>query len=145
MTTILHTLPERVRLELRLNDLLDYLTRMDTNYRRMQKYGTEQKDYERVTLEDFARSVISHDPSSVVNLVERIYAFVVPKGQGITNSGLFQLLGTNMQVSLPANVHNRTCKIVQNFRCISLRLLSDRIYLKCREGLLYFYTLIFGI
>lgn len=98
MSTILHSLPERVRLELRLNDLLDYITRMEANYRRMQNYGTEEKDYERLTMEDFAQSVISHDPSSVVNLVERIHAFVVPHRRGITNSGLFGLLANAMQV-----------------------------------------------
>ncbi|CAG9773548.1 unnamed protein product [Ceutorhynchus assimilis] len=97
MTTILHSLPERVRLELRLNDLLDYITRMDANYRRMQKYGTGDKTYERLTLEDFAESVISHDSSSVVNLVERIHAFVVPNGRGISDTGLFDLLANAMQ------------------------------------------------
>ncbi|KAL1497458.1 hypothetical protein ABEB36_008426 [Hypothenemus hampei] len=97
MTTILHTLPERVRLELRLNDLLDYLTRMEANHRRMLKYSTAEKEYERLTLEDFARSVISHDPSSVLNLVERIHAFVAPNRRGITNNGLLELLANAMQ------------------------------------------------
>ncbi|XP_066151748.1 uncharacterized protein [Euwallacea fornicatus] len=97
MTTILHNLPERVRLELRLNDLIDYMTRMDTNYQRMQKYSTEQKDFERLTLEDFSQTVISHDPSSIVNLVERVHTFLVPHRKGIVQGGLFDLLANAMQ------------------------------------------------
>ncbi|XP_050311529.1 uncharacterized protein LOC126747077 [Anthonomus grandis grandis] len=97
MTTILHSLPDRVRLELRLNDLLDYLTRMQTSYNRMQQYATERREYERLTLENFAKSVISHDTNSAINLVERIHAFVVPNGRGISNTGLFELLAISMQ------------------------------------------------
>lgn len=114
MTTILHSLPERVRLELRLNDLLDYISRMDANYRRMQNYGTEEKDYERLTMEDFAQSVISHDASSVVNLVERIHVFVVPHRRGITNSGLFVLLANAMQVTKIC-LFSRLCKVCKTF------------------------------
>lgn len=126
MTTILHNLPERVRLELRLNDLLDYLTRMGTNYRRMQKYSKEE--YERLTLEDFAKSVISHDASSVVNLVERIHAFVVPSARGISNTGLFELLATSIQVGW--NIENSNNLILCKSVCKTVYLRF--FYLKYR-------------
>lgn len=57
-----------------------------------------QKDFERLTLEDFAKHVVSHDTSSVNNLVERIYAFFVPHSRGITDGGLMHLLSKSMEV-----------------------------------------------
>ncbi|KAJ8915966.1 hypothetical protein NQ315_016643 [Exocentrus adspersus] len=89
---VLQTLPDRVRLELRLNDLLDYMTRMDVNYRHFQNYVKEQSELEQLTLEDFAKHVVSHDSSSITSLVERIHAFIAPTGRGITNTGLIKLL-----------------------------------------------------
>lgn len=97
MTTILHSLPERVRLELRLNDLLDYRTRIDASYRRMTKYALHQHAYEQLTLEDFARTVISHDPNSIVLLLERMHSFIVPNGNGISHTGLFKLLDSSLE------------------------------------------------
>lgn len=98
ISTVLHTLPERVRLELRLNDLLDYITRMDVTYRHMSQYLTYQDEIERLTLEDYAKSIVSHDAGSVRNLVERIHAFIVPNGDGFTNTGLLKLLGKSLKV-----------------------------------------------
>lgn len=98
ISTMLHNLPERVRLELRLNDLLDYMTRLDVTYRHMQQYVTYQDEIERITLEDFAKSIVSHDAGSARNLVERIHAFIVPSGKGIANTGLLKMLGKTLEV-----------------------------------------------
>lgn len=100
ITTILHSLPDRVRLELRLNDLLDYVTRMDAYYTRFQHYIKKEKDFERLTLEDFAKNVVSHDSSSVNNLLERIYAFFVSSNRGITDTGVMSLLRNSLVVSI---------------------------------------------
>ncbi|XP_018572018.1 uncharacterized protein LOC108911535 isoform X1 [Anoplophora glabripennis] len=89
---VLHTLPDRVRLELRLNDLLNYITKMDVNYRSFQNYVKDQNELERLTLEDFAKHVVSHDSNSINNLIERIHAFIAPSSRGITNTGLITLL-----------------------------------------------------
>ncbi|KAF7269606.1 hypothetical protein GWI33_017355 [Rhynchophorus ferrugineus] len=95
MTTLLYNLPERVRLELRLNDLLDYRGRIETSYLRMQKY-TKHDNYERLTLDDFASNVISHESNSIINLLERIHRFVVQDGDEISEAGLFNLLKNNL-------------------------------------------------
>lgn len=100
ISTMLHNLPERVRLELRLNDLLDYITRLDVTYRHMQQYVTYQDEIERITLEDFAKSIVSHDAGSARNLVERIHAFIVPSGKGIVNTGLLKMLGKTLEVRM---------------------------------------------
>lgn len=99
ISTVLRNLPERVRLELRLNDLLDYKTRLDVTYRHLQQYMTYKDEIERITLEDYAMSIVSHDPDSARNLIERIHAFIVPAGKGISDSGLLKLLGSSLQVS----------------------------------------------
>lgn len=99
ISTVLRNLPERVRLELRLNDLLDYKTRLDVTYRHLQQYMTYKDEIERITLEDYAMSIVSHDPDSARNLVERIHSFVVTTGKGIADTGLLKLLGKSLQVS----------------------------------------------
>lgn len=99
ISTVLRNLPERVRLELRLNDLLDYKTRLDVIYRHLQEYMTYKDEIERITLEDYAMSIVSHDPDSPRNLVERIHSFVVSVGNGISETGLLKLLGKSLQVS----------------------------------------------
>ncbi|XP_060523218.1 uncharacterized protein LOC132700114 [Cylas formicarius] len=115
LNTLMHNLPERVRLELRLNDLLDYLTRVDTNFKRMENYAQHQKDFEKITLEDFAKSVVSHDASSIVNLVERIHAFVVPNARDITNTGIMELIARATEFSRnEPNVGYRTRKSKAN-------------------------------
>lgn len=98
ISTVLRNLPERVRLELRLNDLLDYKTRLDVIYRHLQQYMTYKDEIERITLEDYAMSIVSHDPDSARNLVERIHSYVVPTGKGIADTGLLKLLGRSLQV-----------------------------------------------
>lgn len=99
ISTVLRSLPERVRLELRLNDLLDYKTRLDVTYRHLQQYMTYKDEIERITLEDYALSIVSHDPDSARNLVERIHSFVVPMGKGISDTGLLKMLEKSLQVS----------------------------------------------
>ncbi|KAL3273064.1 hypothetical protein HHI36_014519 [Cryptolaemus montrouzieri] len=98
IAALLHTVPERMRLELRLNDLYDYLTRVDVIYSRMEDYVKATHKYERLTLEDFAKSIISHDGSSVINLMERIHTFLVPHGEGLVTSGILGLLVKSFQV-----------------------------------------------
>lgn len=97
---ILHNLPDRVRLELRLNDLLDYITRMDVMYKSFDNYASRKNDFERLTLEDFAKTAVSHDSNSVNNLIERIHALFVPNKRGLSDSGLMRLLQSSLEVSI---------------------------------------------
>lgn len=98
LMTVMRDLPQRMRLELKLNDLIDYLVRIHVNYRNLQNY-IEDPDIEQHTLEDFSKSVVSHDLSSVLSLLERIHAYIVPIGYGLHNSDLINLLKDMSQVS----------------------------------------------
>lgn len=106
---MMQNLPERIRLELRLNDLLSYHTFVDVYYRNMEKYVVLRDEIEKVTLQDFADNVVSHDTSSVAHIIEKIYTYIVPNGKGISHTGILSLLNKNLKVS-----HDFLC----NFRQI---------------------------
>jgi hypothetical protein len=56
---------------------------------------------ERHTLEDFARSVVSHDGDSVKTNLQKLHFLIVPdpKGGGIIeNKGIISLLATGIMV-----------------------------------------------
>nr|CAI5866844.1 unnamed protein product [Callosobruchus analis] len=96
----LHLLPERIRLELRLNDLQDYITRTNVIYRHFRNYADKQQEYEQLTLKDFAKYAVSHDSSSVASLLERIHAFVQPSARSLdggNDQGLLGLLGKSLE------------------------------------------------
>lgn len=88
----------RIKLELRLNDLLNFITHLGVVYRQMQYY-VNSTDFERLTLEDFAKTVISHGSDSVGNLVERIHGFIAPADAGgLTDTGILGLLTETLEV-----------------------------------------------
>lgn len=91
-------LPDRIKLELRLNDLLDYMTRLQVFYGDYLNYYMKHEDFERLTLEDFAKTVTSHGSGSVRSLVERIHAFIAPSDTGFTDSGILGPLSNNLKV-----------------------------------------------
>lgn len=68
---------------------------MDVMYRSFENYVNKKKNFERLTLEDFAKTAVSHDTNSVNNLIERIHAFIASK-----NSGLLRLLQESLEVSI---------------------------------------------
>lgn len=95
---IMMHLPRTIRVELKLNDLIDFITRINLNYRYFGEYTKNESDIERHTLEDFATLTVSHDPGSTISLLERIHAFIVPHGIGISNSGVLNLIKQSNQV-----------------------------------------------
>ncbi|CAH0564543.1 unnamed protein product [Brassicogethes aeneus] len=97
LNQLIRNLPGQLKLELRLNDLNDYITRIEVNFRRMQAYVAERDQIEKSTLSDFAKNVVSHDSSSSVNLIERIFAFISPGSRGITDTGLLHILAENLK------------------------------------------------
>lgn len=103
---LISSLPRRLQLELRLNDLSDYLTRIDVNYRRMLEYAEERDHIEKATLIDFARHVVSHDPSSSINLLERIFTFLSPGRKGITDNGILHSLADSLATFVSIYVVN---------------------------------------
>lgn len=98
ISMMLNSLPERIRLELRLNDLLNYHDTVDNSFKTMQKYVKHREDLEKATLKDYADSVVSHDSNSVKGMIESIYTYVVPSGTGINDRGILQLLSKNLKV-----------------------------------------------
>lgn len=95
-----------MRLELRLNDLQDYITRVHISYSRMQHYVRAAHKYEQLTMEDFAGKMISHDLNSVVSLIERIHAFVAPQDEGYINSGILEMLAKTFEEVSPSTKKN---------------------------------------
>lgn len=72
---------------------------MDVMYKSFENYANKKNDFERLTLEDFAKTAISHDSNSVHNLIERIHVFLVPNSRGLSDSGLLKLLQSSLEVS----------------------------------------------
>ncbi|EFA08553.2 hypothetical protein TcasGA2_TC006208 [Tribolium castaneum] len=98
ISMMLNNLPERIRFELRLNDLLNYHDMVGNSFHTMQKYVKHRDDLEKATLKDYADSVVSHDQNSIKGMLETIYTYVVPSGQGINDRGILQLLSNNLKV-----------------------------------------------
>ncbi|XP_969643.2 uncharacterized protein LOC658141 isoform X1 [Tribolium castaneum] len=97
ISMMLNNLPERIRFELRLNDLLNYHDMVGNSFHTMQKYVKHRDDLEKATLKDYADSVVSHDQNSIKGMLETIYTYVVPSGQGINDRGILQLLSNNLK------------------------------------------------
>lgn len=73
---------------------------MNVVHRRFQNYVNKSNNFERLTLEDFAKTAISHDSNSVNNLIERIHAFIESNSKSILDIGLIGLLKISLEVSI---------------------------------------------
>lgn len=98
ISTVLNNLPERLQFELRLQQLLDCITRTNVYYLKMENYVHNTSDIEKSTLKDFANNVVSHATDSVASIVERIYTYIIPHGKGITDTGILSLLSKILEV-----------------------------------------------
>lgn len=93
------------RLELKLNEVSDLLSRVENADRLMREYVSRQEDLESVTLENFAAWVVAHGPTSLVGLIERIHALVVPGHGHALGKGLLLLMLANIKVC----IYNKLC------------------------------------
>lgn len=98
ITKIVQVMSKVVKTELRMNDLMQYMSIIDNNYRQLAEYAAVHEEIEHDTLEDFARSVVSHDTSSVRSVLDRIYSIVVPLEYSGFGNSLPELLHENAQV-----------------------------------------------
>ncbi|XP_073957027.1 chemokine-like protein orion isoform X2 [Choristoneura fumiferana] len=89
------------RLELRLHEMADLLSRVASADRQMREYVKLQQELERSTLEDFAEWCVSHDPSALPGLLERVHALVVPPHHHLLGRGLLQLVLDDLQEGHP--------------------------------------------
>lgn len=78
---------------------------MDVMHRSFENYVKNKNDFERLTLEDFAKTAVSHDSNSVNNLIERIHVFIVPSNRIVSDSGLMKLLQKSLEVSIMRSIH----------------------------------------
>ncbi|GJQ85436.1 hypothetical protein Trydic_g23862 [Trypoxylus dichotomus] len=91
---IVNVLTRTIKVELRFNDLLQYIDDIDYAYSQMQEYAFRRDSIDRSTLEDFARSVISHSGGSVKSTMERVHRFIVPRRKFLGHSTLVDLLAS---------------------------------------------------
>ncbi|VVC93972.1 unnamed protein product [Leptidea sinapis] len=80
------------RLELRLHELGDLLSRVAAAERQMRDYVRLQRELERSTLQDFAAWCVSHEPRALSGLLERVHALVRPPHQYLLGRGILQLM-----------------------------------------------------
>ncbi|CAH2981049.1 unnamed protein product [Chilo suppressalis] len=89
------------RLELRLHEMADLLSRVSSANRQMREYVRLQETLERSTLVDFAEWCVSHDPSALPGLLERVHSLVSPPHHHLLGRGILQLLLTDLQEEHP--------------------------------------------
>lgn len=87
------------RLELRLHETSDLLSRVATADRQMREYMRYQQELERSTLEDFAAWCVSHEPGALPGLLERVHSLIFPPHKHLLGRGLFHLVLNDLQVS----------------------------------------------
>lgn len=86
------------RLELKLNEMSDLLSRVESADRQMRQYVRLQRELERRTLEEFASWCVSHDSGALPGLLERVHALVVPPHAHLLSHGLLDLVVSDLQV-----------------------------------------------
>ncbi|XP_049872978.1 uncharacterized protein LOC126371706 isoform X1 [Pectinophora gossypiella] len=89
------------RLELRLLEMSDLLSRIASADRRMREYVRYQRELERDTLENFAKWCVSHDPGALPDLLERVHSLIVPPHKNLLGRGLLQLVLDDLQQDHP--------------------------------------------
>ncbi|CAH4028650.1 unnamed protein product [Pieris brassicae] len=86
------------RLELKLNEMSDLLSRVDSADRQMREYVRLQRELERRTLEEFASWCVAHDRGALPGLLERVHALVVPPHAHLLGHSLLDLIVSDLQV-----------------------------------------------
>ncbi|KPJ14355.1 hypothetical protein RR48_01956 [Papilio machaon] len=86
------------RLELRLHELADLLSRVAAANRQMREYVRLQQELERATLEDFAEWCVSHDSGALPGLLERVHSLISPPHKHLLGRGILQLALDDLQV-----------------------------------------------
>lgn len=86
------------RLELRLHEMADLLSRVASADRQMREYVRLQKELERSTLQDFAEWCVSHDPSALPGLLERVHSLIAPPHKHLLGRGILNLVLDDLQV-----------------------------------------------
>lgn len=104
------------RLELRLHEMSDLLSRVATADRQMREYMRYQQELERSTLEDFASWCVSHEPGALPGLLERVHSLIFPPHKHLLGRGLLQLVLDDLQVGTYKYLKS-VCKTYRSISC----------------------------
>ncbi|KAF2355849.1 Protein of unknown function DUF4803 [Trinorchestia longiramus] len=86
-------LPHMLRWEVMLDSLEDYTRPVNSLYHRFVQYQRRKDEVEEHTLLDFAESVVSHDATSVLNLMANIHNMVAPDYPPVPTTQLLTRVG----------------------------------------------------
>nr|XP_032517092.1 uncharacterized protein LOC116769964 isoform X2 [Danaus plexippus plexippus] len=90
------------RLELRLHELGDLLSRVTSADRQMREYVRLQRELERTTLQDFAEWCVSHDPGALPGLLERVHSLIAPPYKHLLGGGgILHMILSDLQEEHP--------------------------------------------
>ncbi|XP_054288862.1 uncharacterized protein LOC129004333 isoform X1 [Macrosteles quadrilineatus] len=116
MLNLKQDIPSQIRLELRIDTLLDLISMMNFADHNFKQYadidnGTEFK-IERHTLESFASFVVSHNPNSVLGILDRLHTMIHPdldQGQTFLHTGILEQIRHVLQEG-----ENSLCHVQQS-------------------------------
>lgn len=96
---ILREIPERQKLEKGMHDLYKSIGQVENLYQNFLNYVNNQKKYESYTLQDFARTVISHRLGDLRDVIKSIHAQVVPQEYDIFQQSILTIMANRMKVN----------------------------------------------
>lgn len=102
---ILREIPERQKLEKGLNDLYMSIGQVENLYKDYLNYFENRSKYESYTLQDFARTVISHRLGDLRDVIKSIHYQVVPQEYDIFQQSILTMLANRMQVNEHINIY----------------------------------------
>jgi len=118
MLNLKQDIPSQIRLELRIDTLLDLVSTMNFADHIFKEFkgdiegnGTEPK-FERHTLESFASQAVSHSPDSVLGSLDRLHSMIHPdpdQGHVFIHTGIFEQIRNLLQEG-----ENSLCHVQQS-------------------------------
>jgi hypothetical protein len=100
MALLLSKMGRDTRLELRLHEMADLLSRVSAANRQMREYVRLQEELEKSTLVDFTQWCVSHDPGALPGLLERVHSLVTPPHHHLLGRGILQLIVDDLKVRI---------------------------------------------
>lgn len=90
--------PKSKRLELWLYELVGLVHQVNTASSMLLEYTRSDKEIEEVTLEDFARSCVSHNPAALPGILERLQRLIISPYAHRLNQNFYELILQNLKV-----------------------------------------------
>uniref|UniRef100_A0A1B6ENR6 Uncharacterized protein n=1 Tax=Cuerna arida TaxID=1464854 RepID=A0A1B6ENR6_9HEMI len=120
MLNLKQDIPSQIRLELRIDTLLELISMMNFADNKFREYTDVEEEgnrtvasgLERHTLESFATYVVSHSPNSVQGILDRLHGMIYPdrdQGHAFIHTGILQLIRQVLQEG-----ENSLCHVQQS-------------------------------